>query len=168
MNGDWGYSVEYNPVLQSRLPETYLLLRQGQLKVHPAVSRAVLHGSRGPLGGQKPDSDVDISLVVDVPLADRETLAVLLQDVIDTSLREWRGPVELDLAAVFDNRGCGLTCFDVESWSGQKSCAKGGTDCFGLYKSQRGFRGFVENFGIQVRLMQPCLKIWERRPVASG
>lgn len=38
-----------------------------------------------------------------------------------------------------------------------------GVGCFGLYKLQKGFSGFVENAGIEVRRMYPCLKIWQRR-----
>lgn len=154
--------MDFEPVLQSRLPDTYRLLRQGRFSVHHAVSQVVLHGSRGLKGRFRPDSDIDISLVVDVTLADKEAFARLLQDVIDTSLESWNGSVELDLAVVFDNHDCGLVCFGLESWSEDESCPVGGMDCFGLYKSQKGFQGFVEGFGIQVRLMQPSLIIWER------
>jgi hypothetical protein len=35
-------------------------------------------------------------------------------------------------------------------------------NCLGLYKTQKGFQGLVTDAGIQVKLMYPCLKIWQR------
>ena len=141
------------------LPETYALLLSSNLTVHPLVSRIILHGSRGLAGGCRPDSDIDLSLVVDLP-PDTDTERQL-QDVLETTLSQWHGPVELDLAVVFDIRGCDLKCFDWRVWS-EQACKLGGTDCFGLYKTQKGFNGLVTNAGIQVKLMYPCLKIWQR------
>ena len=123
----------------------------------------VLHGTRGIKGGARPDSDVDLSLVVDAPGMERAALATLLGQVIGVTFDAWRGPVELDLVAVFDVRGCGLGCFDVAAWGQDEVCPFGsGRDCFGAYKVQRGFDGFVENAGIEVRLMQPSVMVWWR------
>jgi hypothetical protein len=145
------------------LPETARLLRSATLTVHPRVRTIVLHGSRGLAGGHRPDSDVDLSLVADTGgLSYGPELATLLREVLKTTLRHWTGPVEADLAAVFDTRGCGLACF-----AGGAACAEGGVDCFGLYKVQRGFQGFVTNAGIEVERMQPCTVIW-RNPKETG
>jgi len=149
------------------MPVTHALLMEGGLVLHPSVSCVFLHGSRGPAGGCREDSDVDLSLVVDAPQGDRAELAALLQGVIDTSLTNWKGQVELDLAVVFDVRGCGLVCFEQESWGSEDECALGGVDCFGLYKTQKGFAGFVEGGGVQVRLMHPCTVIWQRHQSPS-
>jgi hypothetical protein len=37
------------------------------LPVHPRVARTILHCSRGLKGGFRSDSDVDLSLIVDLP-----------------------------------------------------------------------------------------------------
>jgi len=42
------------------LPETERLLRAANLSVHPRVTQVTLHGSRG----LRPDSDIDLSLLV--------------------------------------------------------------------------------------------------------
>ena len=52
-------------------------------------------------------------------------------------------------------------CFDRKS-SDERLCLQGGVDCFGLYKVQKGFKGLVTNTDVQVRLMYPFLKIWQR------
>lgn len=71
------------------------------------------------------------------------------------TLSHWRGAVEADLAAVFDARNCGLTCFSQQDYP-EGSCALGGVDCFGLYKVQKGFSGFVPPIGVEVARVHPC------------
>ena len=155
--------TELDPGLAMRLPDTHARLRDGGLVVHPAVAKVVLHGSRGLKGGCRPDSDIDLSLVVVAPPMARAALATWLTQVIGTTLRAWRGTIELDLVAVFDVRGCGLGCFDVVAWERDEVCPRGsGRDCFGAYKVQRGFDGFVEDAGVEVRRMQPSVAVWKR------
>jgi len=155
--------TDLDPGFAARLPDAHARLREGGLVVHRAVAQVVLHGSRGLAGGCRPDSDIDLSLIVDASPMDREALGSLLAEVIATTHGAWRGSVELDLVAVFDVRGCGLGCFDVVAWGADAVCPVGsGRDCFGAYKLQRGFGGFVENAGIEVRRMQPCLAVWRR------
>jgi hypothetical protein len=77
--------------------------------------------------------------------------------------------MRMALAVVFDTRQCGLVCFEQTTWNVQL-CASGGDaegragggDCFGLYKVQKGFNGIIQNAGVQVKRMVPCLKIWQR------
>ncbi len=141
------------------LPETHALILSSNLTVHPLVSRIILHGSRGLAGGCRPDSDIDLSLIVDTrqgPNMERQ-----LQDILETTLSHWRAAIEPDLAVVFDIRDCGLKCFDQRTWN-EQTCKLGGIDCFGLYKTQKGFNGLVTNAGIQVKRMYPCLEIWQR------
>ncbi len=155
--------TELDPDFAARLPDTPARLREGGLVVHPAVAKVVLHGSRGLAGGSRPDSDLDLSLLVDAPPMARAALGSLLAQVIATTRDAWQGTVELDLVAVFDVRGCGLACFDVVAWGEDDVCPFGsGRDCFGAYKVQRGFDGFVENAGIEVRRMQPSVAVWRR------
>ncbi len=154
--------MDFEPWLASSLPKTYALLRASNLTLHPGVSRIVLHGSRVLAGGYRSDSDIDLSLLVDLHAGiTAPELPVLLRDVLETTLINWQNPIEADLAAVFDVRSCGLKCFERTAWDAQL-CEFGGIDCFGLYKIQKGFNGFVTNAGVQVKKMYPCLKIWQR------
>jgi predicted nucleotidyltransferase len=144
------------------LPETERLLRAANLSVHPRVTQVTLHGSRGLRGGFRPDSDIDLSLLVHTrqmpvgPVLDR-----LLREVVETTLENWESSIEPDVTAVFDVRECGLKCFCVSTF-GEPLCTNGGADCFGLYKIQRGFRGFVPPVGLEIRKLYPCLMIWQR------
>ena len=136
--------TELDPGFAARLPDTHARLRDGGLVVHPAVVQVVVHGSRGIAGGCRPDSDLDLSLLVAPRPMARAALATLLAEVIGATLGAWRGGVGLDLVAVFDARGCGLGCFDVVAWGPDEVCPWGsGRDCFGAYKVQRGFSGFL-------------------------
>jgi predicted nucleotidyltransferase len=159
-------ALAFEPELARRLPATAALLAAANLTVHERVSRVVLHGSRGLAGGYRPDSDVDLSLIVEPPPAGVQPgHNALLDEVLDATLRHWRGPVAADLAVVFDTHDCGLKCFDLAAWSDEAQfCTEGGVDCFGLYKTQKGFDGLVVNAGVQVRRMLPCLTIWRRAP----
>ena len=151
---------DFEPQFAGCLPDTHTLLASANLVVHSAVSRLVLHGSRGLAGGYRPDSDIDLSLIVDLP--PEETLDSVLHEISEMTLSHWQGPIEVDLAVIFDIRNCTLRCFDQTTWD-RHICQLGGVDCFGLYKTQRGFNGRVTHAGIQVKLMYPCLKIWQRK-----
>ena len=139
-------------------------MQAANLIVHDGVRQIVLSGSRGLAGGHRPDSDIDLSLIVDsdqLPPDDpaRENF---LRAVVQTTLDNWQGVVELDTAAVFD-RGdcCGLRCLAVST--GDESILQGrGIDCFGVYKIQRGFTGYVPPVGVDVRRMYPIITIWRR------
>ena len=153
--------ADFEPVLRDRLPETFSLLASANLVLHPSVTSGVLHGSRGLAGGYRSHSDIDLSLLVDSP--DGQNQKIDLQELTETTLQAWRATVELDLAVIFELQPCQLKCFEQTSWD-QDVCRLGGVDCFGIYKIQKGFHGLVTNAGIQVRLMYPCLKIWQRIP----
>ena len=152
--------IDFEPDVAASLPATHTLLMSSNLTVHGSVSRVVLHGSRGPRGGYRPGSDIDLSLIVDPPAG--PAIERHLEDVLETTLSQWQGPVEPDLAVIFDIQNCGLKCFEQTTWN-EQNCALGGTDCFGLYKTQKGFHGLVTNAGIQIKLMYPCLTIWQRQ-----
>lgn len=153
--------LEFESRFAALLPETYEILLFSNLTVHPAVSRIILHGSRGPARRCRPESDIDLSLIVDpepLPLIGES----LLQEIFNTTKLSWKGRVELDLAVVFDTQKCELKCFDQIVWVDQ-ICPIGGVDCFGLYKIGKGFNGLVSDAGIQVKLMYPCIRIWQRK-----
>ena len=153
---------KFHPRLETELSETHALLMAGGLAVHEAVARITLHGSRGLAGSPRPDSDIDLALVVtDSALRSAAGPEALLKDVLLTTLAAWSGPVELDLAAVYDRNGCGLGCLTNASFD--FSCRPSATGCLGVYKLQRGFTGTVDPAMVDCRKMQPCLTIWERK-----
>ena len=152
--------TDFLPQFASSLPEAHALLRSANLMVHSIVSGITLHGSRGPANHPRPDSDIDLSLIVTLP-AYSEIDVALLQQVFTTTMDHWNSRMEPDLAVIFDTRSCGLKCFEQTQWD-ENFCTIGRVDCFGLYKKQKGFNGLVTDAGIQVKLMYPCLKIWER------
>lgn len=154
--------LKFNPQLETLLPEAYAILNSSNLVVHESVSSIILHGSRGLANRARLNSDIDLSLMVDdTALSACSDKEALLHEVSETTLSHWRGPVELDLATVFDIRHCGLKCFD-QNYRDEQFCKQGGRDCFGLYKTQKGFHGLVVNAGVEVKRMHPCLKIWQR------
>jgi hypothetical protein len=145
------------------LPATYAILSAENLFIHQKVSRITLHGSRGIAGKYRPSSDIDLSLLIDLPTqTTKYAFERLLHSVYETTQNNWQSSIELDLAIIFDTRKCGLLCFNQKLWQ-EHICTIGGIDCFGLYKVQKGFNGLVTNAGIQVRQMYPCLQIWRRK-----
>jgi len=153
---------DFEPQLASALPATHALLKSANLMIHPAVARIILHGSRCLAGEYRPSSDIDLSLIVETPATSTHAdLEPLLHEVFEATFNHWRAIVEPDLAIVFDIRNCMLKCFDRKSWD-EHQCLQGGVDCFGLYKVQKGFNGLVTNASVQVKLMYPCFKIWQR------
>ncbi len=153
---------EIESVLSSILPQTYAILKAANFVVHPAVSHIILHGSRGLAGKPRINSDLDLSLIVDIPQQKTKLeIESFLYSVYDITQSVWQSTIELDLAIVFDIRNCGLKCFSSTSWN-EHLCTIGGIDCFGLFKVQKGYNGIVTNAGIQVKQMYPCLQIWCR------
>ena len=145
-----------------KLPLTYRLLRASNLSVHPAVYLVVLTGSRGLKGGYRADSDVDLSLLVDSDFISRSLdREGLLSEVIEVTLRSWKSDVELDTAAVFDKSNCGLKCFMRNDFS-EGICNRARPDCAGLYKTQKGFNGYVPDIGLEMRNVYPMIPIWSR------
>jgi hypothetical protein len=154
--------TEFDPVFRDTLPETYHLLLAANLTIHPDVQRITLHGSRGLVGNYRPDSDIDLSLItsLDSSKLPREKLGGLLEDILRTTLENSRCAVELDLAALFDYKGCGLTCFNVKSYS-ELHCEKDSAGCLGIYKIQKGFHGFVPPI-TEISKMYPLIEIWHK------
>ena len=153
--------LPFHPQLMVRLPETHRLLVAGGLSVHEAVAQVTLHGSRGLAGSPRPDSDIDLGLIVDDQfLRSAADPNALLNAVLSATRDSWRGSVELDLAAVFDRSGCGLGCLTDAAFDFANCPAT--TGCLGVYKLQRGFHGYVDPATVDCRKMRPCLTIWER------
>ena len=84
--------------------------------LHKVVRQVCLTGSRGLASGYRPDSDIDLSLIIQPEgQLEQDDLADLCQQVLTASLENWSGEVELDAAVIFDTRGCGLKCLSVET-----------------------------------------------------
>jgi hypothetical protein len=154
---------QFLPELAILLPETDALLRQANITLHEAVSQITLLGSRGLAGGHHPTSDIDLSLMVDttqLPSHEPERGDVL-REVLETTLNAWQSPLDVDLAAVFDlGTCCGMRCFQERVWNDEIIQGRG-VDCFGIYKIQRGFDGYVTE-GVRLAVMYPLLVIWQR------
>ncbi|MBI5667610.1 MAG: hypothetical protein HZC41_06345 [Chloroflexi bacterium] len=150
----------FEPDFLKLLPETYAIVAAGNLTVHDGVKLVVLEGSRGLDGYPRPDSDVDVSLVVDSAAlpADEPARENFLREVISTTLDHWRGVVELDMAAVFDI-GYGLALFERRDYDPALERDGG---CFGIYKTQKGFNGYVPQAIIDLKRVYPMLVIWRR------
>ncbi len=159
---------DFAPELQVSLPDTYRILREAHLTVHDAVYQVTLEGSRGLAGGCHSTSDVDLTLLADVsrlPTTEPER-AQMLREILQTTLAHWQSPIDVDLAAVFDKGGCcGLRCFNERTWN--ESIIQGrGLDCFGIYKVQRGFDGYVDS-GVRLEMVYPMMVIWRRNLAAE-
>jgi hypothetical protein len=154
--------IEVNKQIRELLPETYKILTEANLTVHPYVYEVLLEGSRGPANCYRADSDIDLSLLVDTEMlhraADEEGT---LREIIGTTLNNWEGPVELDTAAVFDIHHCRLHCLTAD-FSLNSICPDKGADCLGIYKTQRGFNGYVPKFGVRIDRIHPLMTVWKR------
>ncbi len=155
--------TDFLPELAAELPAADAILRAANLVVHDAVEQVTLEGSRGLRQDNRPDSDIDLTLIVaanQLPAAEPDR-ADLLRAVLRTTLDHWRSPIDLDLAAVFDTGTCcGLRCFSERRWNDAVIRGRG-VDCFGIYKLQRGFDGYVTS-GVELAKVYPILTIWRR------
>ncbi len=155
--------IDFTPDFETLLPNAATLIRRSNLVVHDGVAQIFILGSRGLAGRYRADSDVDLSLMVDVQqLPERDPdKEQFLRKLLETTLNQWQGPVDLDLAVVFDTFDCcGLRCFQTRFYD-RAIIRDRGTDCFGIYKVQRGFNGYVKQ-GVQLARMYPLLRIWHR------
>jgi len=125
--------------------------------VHDAVNKVALMGSRGLQGGFRPDSDIDVGLILSPEVKHDVSLC---EEVLSTTQSSWTSDIELDVALVFDKRSCSLACYE-DPFFNDFSCG-GGVDCIGLYKNQKGFNGYIGNIGIEVTKAQPIVIIWSR------
>jgi predicted nucleotidyltransferase len=153
-------NLEIRKQLKKDLPETYRIMKATNLNFYPNVVKVTVHGSRGPKGGYKPNSDLDMCLVTDLneKMLTRELLGKQMRIMLEYTLEDNRGPVELDLAIIFDQKGCGLKCLEVKSYADLK-CDKQAKGCMGIYKIQKGYDGFVPPFA-EVKDMYPYALIW--------
>lgn len=147
--------------LDHLLPETAALLNRTRWNIHPGVLCVVLGGSRGLRGGFRPDSDIDLSLIIDpaaLPPAEPEREA-FLRTVIETALNSWQSPVELDTAAVFGSAEA-LELFARQEYD-EALVARCAPEVM-LYKVQKGFNGYVPNHVLDYRKIYPLVTIWKR------
>jgi hypothetical protein len=153
----------FEPEFAALLPESHDLICAAKLTLHPRVRFVTLHGSRGPAGGAQPGSDVDLCLHTDLSAAGQSLagLEATLYEVLQTTLTHWRGPVNVDLAAMFDVKPNGQSWFE-ESKHDATATTRRGLEGFGLYKMQKGFTGFVPSGTLTPDKMAPFLVIWRR------
>ena len=159
---DYSNIKSFKPELKDRLPETWEILRASKLKISPRVKKITLHGSRGPRGKFRVNSDLDLCLVtdIDIQLIPEKHWDTLLRRVLQTTLEGSQCPVRLDVAAIYDHLGCGLRCFRTEKYEDLK-CRLEAEGCAGVYKLQEGFKGFMPPI-TKIEKMYPFMIIWER------
>lgn len=153
--------AELDSIKASRIPETFRILESSNLVIHPQVYRISLHGSRGPAGFARSDSDMDLCLHLDITQVGTEyELERLLRKVLDISISNWRGPIDLDLAAVYALHEGGLEFFQEDFYDAERFPA---TACghFALFKVQKGFDGYVDGNEVRLEKMYPFLIIWQ-------
>ena len=155
--------TQFAPTFIAQCSDTYQILQSGHLVLHPAVTQVTLHGSRGLAGKFRPDSDIDLSLLISAvePPEINQDLEELCIEVLQVTLSQWKSEIELDLAVIFPLHACNFACFQVNEYD-PAQCSLGGVDCFGIYKIQKGFSGFVLNAGIQVEKMYLLITIWKK------
>jgi hypothetical protein len=153
---------EFSLELKEKLPETYEILKSSGFHVNPHVKKITLHGSRGPAGKFRPDSDIDLCLVtdIDIRLVPEEQLDALLTRVLLTTKQTSKFPVKLDVAVVFDHIACGLHCFSVDKYANLK-CRHEADGCMGVYKLDEVWKGIVPPI-TKVEKMYPYLTIWPK------
>ena len=157
----------FEPNLATILPDTNRLLQSAQLVIHPAVQAVLLYGSRGPRGGARADSDLDLCLLAHIERRlTGSALRRLLRDVLEATLVYWTGAVLIDPVVVYDTRACGLECFKAAGEGRAAACGVGGKDCFGLYRLRRAGGQFVMGRAVDMSRMVPMLTVW-RRPIAG-
>lgn len=157
-----GVLIEINESLKKRLPDTFAILKESHLTVHPYVYKVVLSGSRGLAENYREDSDIDLSLLVDTEqLNSEKDREKTLKEILDITLSNWSSETELDTAAVFEINKCRLNCFNYENYQ-ENICEESGIDCMGLYKTQKGFNGYVPKIGVNIKFIYPIITVWER------
>lgn len=150
--------VEFENLSENNLDQTEAILKDGTLVIHDCITQIVLMGSRGLKGGFRPNSDIDLGLVMDNRFQPGEELC---REAAELTLSHWKSEIELDIALVFDKMNCGLMCYRRQSYD--PTLCSHQIDCIGLYKIQKGFSGFVPEIGLNVKTIYPILTIWQVR-----
>lgn len=144
------------------VPETHDILVHANLVVSDSVSQITLHGSRGLGGRARPESDIDLVLIINASqLAQEKDVDRFLRTIFFITLDNWKGSVPLDLAVVFDKKCCGLKCFLVREFDPSLCITMG--DCLGFFKVQKGFNGFVSGPAVDCSKMYPFITIWKSK-----
>jgi hypothetical protein len=153
---------EFSPELKEKLPETYKILKASGIHINPHVKKITLHGSRGPAGNFRANSDIDLCLVtdIDIRLVPEEHLDALLMRVLLTTRQTLKFPVKPDVAVIFDHLGCGLYCFSVEKYKNLK-CRNDADGCMGVFKLDETWKGILPPI-TKVEKMYPYLTIWPK------
>ncbi len=155
---------QFDPYFATRLPVTSSILESANLVVHPLVTQITLHGSRGLAQNYRPNSDIDLSLLVPFPTPPviGEELGKCLQEVISVTLPNWRGPVEADLAVIFPMYSCSFACFQRATY---RLCVMHGRwdRLFRYLQNPERFPGIRAECGNPGSTrMYPCITVWKK------
>lgn len=148
-------------ITNQKLPATYDIIVAGNLTIDDRIKMAFISGSRGPSYCYHPKSDIDISLVLDQEMiSDPVQCENDLAEIIELTVNNWKSPVEIDIALLFTINNCDFECF--YTFPEDYRCKLKSPDCFGIYKIQKGFNGFVPKRGVDIDKVFPIEMIWSR------
>ena len=101
--------IGFSDALKEKLPESFSILCGANLTIHKSITHILLSGSRGLLGGYRTDSDIDLTLVADnIFLKQSKNEEKVLKEILDITILNWKGKVDLDTAVIFDINNCEL------------------------------------------------------------
>ncbi|NHZ87382.1 MAG: hypothetical protein GWP19_16190 [Planctomycetia bacterium] len=148
-------------ITKQELPATYDIIVDGNLTFDDRIKMAFISGSRGPSNCYHPKSDIDISLVLDQEMVNNPLQCENdLSEIIGLTVNNWNSSVEIDIALLFAINSCDFECF--YTFPDEHGCKLISPDCFGIYKIQKGFDGFVPKIGVDVDKVFPIGMIWSR------
>ncbi|MCL2474637.1 MAG: hypothetical protein FWF37_00650 [Chloroflexi bacterium] len=154
---------DYNVDFIKTLPKTYEILSSGGFNVHAAVIAVSICGSRGLKKSYAADYDIDLWMEVDIrTIPTNEELAKdFLDSVLDTTLDNWQGHLPLDIFIAFDIADCGLHCLKSAAFK-QCTLNVSMTDCFGVYRRNDNFRGFLNGKECRIEKLLPFMLVWRK------
>ena len=122
---------------------------------------AFVSSSRGPSNCYHSKSDIDISMILDKEMVNNPLQCENdLSEIIELTINNWNSPIEIDIALLFSINSCDFECF--YKFPNKHRCRIKSHDCFGIYKIQKEFEGFVPKIGIDVDKVFPIRIIWSR------
>lgn len=147
---------------EKKYENSFQILCSGNFDFDDKLIKAViLSGSRGPSNSYRNDSDIDISLIVNEDqIMDPFMYEPEFKSILNHLLRSWKHEVVLDTALLFPVKNCAFECFFKKT--ANISCTNQELDCFGVFKIQKKFEGFVPKMGLDVNKVMPIEVLWKK------
>jgi len=142
------------------LPKTYKILSSGGLNVHAAVTAVAVCGLRILNKSHIANYDIDLWLEIGtrtIP-ADEKLAKDFIDSILDTTLNNWQERLSLNIFIAFGIVNCDLCCLKT---TGFKQCSINAsmTDCFGVYRRDDNFHGFLNGAGCNIGDLLPFMPV---------